>query len=210
MTFGSSVQTLTVGLGEADNLAAAPHLPFFRYLQKSPSRRHRSAWGAAAKVIGLSKADGDRLNSAADNHYATCCDSLDRISQAVAAQLLARLLDVLQPAIDRFHQNKRAAALLDFDDLIFAARDLLRDHEPVRQALAARYRHVLVDEFQDTDPRQTEIFWRLCGDAAPGAATPTGRAGISGRARSFWSVIPSKRFIAFAARTSPLISKLAT
>ncbi len=43
---------------------------------------------------------------------------------------------LLQPAIDRFHQNKRAAALLDFDDLIFAARDLLRDHEPVREALA--------------------------------------------------------------------------
>ena len=132
----------------------------FRKYQK------KGKWATAAKVIGLSKADGDRLNSAAENRYATCCDAWTRISQAVAAQLLARLLDLLQPAIDRFHQNKRAAALLDFDDLIFAARDLLRDHEPVRQALAARYRHVLVDEFQDTDPRQTEIFWRLCGDPA--------------------------------------------
>ena len=136
----------------------------FRKYQK------KGKWAAAAKVVGLSKADGDRLNSFADNHYATCCDTWTVISQAVAAQLLARLLDVLQPAVDRFHQNKRAAALLDFDDLIFAARDLLRDHESVRQALSARYRHVLVDEFQDTDPRQTEIFWRLCGDAAPGAA----------------------------------------
>jgi exodeoxyribonuclease-5 len=136
----------------------------FRKYQK------KGKWASAVKVIGLYKADGDRLNSTAENHYAACCDTWTRISQAVAAQLLARLLDLLQPAIDRFHQNKRAAALLDFDDLIFAARDLLRDHEPVRQALAARYRHVLVDEFQDTDPRQTEIFWRLCGDAAPGAA----------------------------------------
>ena len=30
---------------------------------------------------------------------------------------------------------------------------------PFRQAS-----HVLVDEFQDTDPLQTEIFWRLCGE----------------------------------------------
>src|SRR4051812_11679532 len=56
---------------------------------------------------------------------------------------------------------KRSTAVLDFDDLIFSARDLLRDHEPVRRALAARCAHVLVDEFQDTDPLQTEIFWRL-------------------------------------------------
>ncbi len=28
-----------------------------------------------------------------------------------------------------------------------------------------------MDEFQDTDPRQTEIFWRLCGDAPAAAAS---------------------------------------
>ena len=63
----------------------------------------------------------------------------------------------------RFREHKRSTALLDFDDLIFAARDLLRDHDDVRRALAGRFAHVLVDEFQDTDPLQTEIFWRLCG-----------------------------------------------
>ncbi len=79
--------------------------------------------------------------------------------------MLADLVTALQPVLDRFREAKRAAALLDFDDLIFAARDLLREHEEVRQALARRYAHVLVDEFQDTDPLQTEIFWRLCGEA---------------------------------------------
>ncbi len=66
--------------------------------------------------------------------------------------------------MERFREHKRAAALLDFDDLIFAARDLLRDHDDVRRALAARFACVLVDEFQDTDPLQTEILWRLCGE----------------------------------------------
>ena len=59
---------------------------------------------------------------------------------------------------------KRAAALLDFDDLLLTARDLLKNNDPVRRALADRYTHVLVDEFQDTDPTQAEILWRLCGE----------------------------------------------
>jgi len=74
------------------------------------------------------------------------------------------------PCLERYRDYKRSSAQLNFDDLIFAARDLLRDHDTVRGALGERFRHVLVDEFQDTDPLQTEIFWRLCGDApAPDA-----------------------------------------
>ena len=68
----------------------------------------------------------------------------------------------------RWREYKRSTAVLDFDDLIFGARNLLRDHGEVRQALARRFPRVLVDEFQDTDPLQTEIFWRLCGDPPAG------------------------------------------
>ena len=130
----------------------------FRKYQK------KSKWGEAAKGVGLAKADGDRLNAMADTHYARCCDTWTGLLQSVAARVLAELIPLVQPVIDRFRDYKRSAALLDFDDLIFAARDLLRDHDEVRRALAARFIHVLVDEFQDTDPLQTEIFWRLCGN----------------------------------------------
>ena len=61
---------------------------------------------------------------------------------------------------------KRQAALLDFDDLLHHARDLLVRDPGVRQALARRYPRVLVDEFQDTDPLQAEILWLLCGEGA--------------------------------------------
>ena len=84
--------------------------------------------------------------------------------QSVATRILADLIRLVQPVLSRFRDYKRSAALLDFDDLIFAARDLLRDHDEVRRALAARFAYVLVDEFQDTDPLQIEIFWRLCGE----------------------------------------------
>jgi len=126
--------------------------------------KKKGKWADAAKRIGFSKADGDRLNVAADACFAACCNAWTTLSQAVAARILADLVSVVQPVMNRFRDYKRSTALLDFDDLIFAARDLLRDHESVRRALAARFTYVLVDEFQDTDPLQTEIFWRLCGD----------------------------------------------
>ena len=126
--------------------------------------RKKGKWIAAARDAGLSRADGERLNATAETHYARCCAAWSALRQSAASRVLSELVRLVRPVMDRFRDHKRSAALLDFDDLIFAARDLLRDHDPVRGALARRYRHVLVDEFQDTDPLQTEIFWRLCGD----------------------------------------------
>jgi DNA helicase-2/ATP-dependent DNA helicase PcrA len=51
---------------------------------------------------------------------------------------------------------------LDFDDLLLETVRLLRDHEPVREHYRQRYRHVLVDEYQDTNHPQYEIV-RLIG-----------------------------------------------
>ena len=126
--------------------------------------RKKGKWGTAARKAGLSKADADRLNDTASAHYVLCSGAWMALQGAVATHMLAEFVPLVEPVVARFREHKRAAALLDFDDLIFAARDLLRDHDEVRRALAARFSHVLVDEFQDTDPLQTEIFWRLCGE----------------------------------------------
>ena len=130
--------------------------------------RKKGKWIAAARNAGLSRAHGEQLNTTAEAHYAHCCAAWSALRQSTASRVLSELVRLAGPVVVRFRDHKRSAALLDFDDLIFAARDLLRDHIPVRRALAERYRHVLVDEFQDTDPLQTEIFWRLCGDPPPG------------------------------------------
>lgn len=126
----------------------------------------KTKWGAASKLAGLPAARGAELNAEAEQLHNGARDAWIDLKGAVAAQVLSELLIAVAPVVEGFSAYKRAAALLDFDDLIFAARDLLRDHEPVRQALGRRYTHVLVDEFQDTDPLQSEIFWRLCGDPA--------------------------------------------
>ena len=133
--------------------------------------RKKGKWVEAAKREGLAKADGERLNMAAEGHYAACREGWQAMLQIVASRVLSDLIAQVQPVLLRFREHKRSAALLDFDDLIFAARDLLRDHDDVRRALTARFPHVLVDEFQDTDPLQTEIFWRLCGEPPVEGAT---------------------------------------
>ncbi|MCR8493469.1 UvrD-helicase domain-containing protein [Brucella anthropi] len=145
-------------------LTARPHPDLCTKTGTFASYRKKGKWAATAKQAGLSKADGDRLNDAAETHYTSCCDAWVALAQAVSGHALAALIDEARPILQRYRDHKRASAQLDFDDLIFAARDLLRDHDAVRQALGQRFAHVLVDEFQDTDPLQTEIFWRLCGE----------------------------------------------
>ncbi|MDW9414215.1 AAA family ATPase [Sinorhizobium meliloti] len=151
-------------------LLARPHSDLYTVNGSFRKYQKKGKWGEAAKRAGLSKADGERLNATAETHYGACCEAWTGLQQAVAARLIADLVRLAQPVMDRFRAHKRSAALLDFDDLIFAARDLLGDHDAVRSALAQRFAHVLVDEFQDTDPLQTEIFWRLCGEPPANAA----------------------------------------
>jgi len=66
---------------------------------------------------------------------------------------------------------KRLAAsqALDFDDLLVVTVRLLTEFPDVRDAYRARFRHVLVDEFQDTNDAQYAIIHALCAPE-PGAA----------------------------------------
>lgn len=151
-------------------LVSRPHPDLCTKTGAFASYRKKGKWTEAAKQAGRSKADGDRLNIAAEGHYTACRDAWIALLQTVAGHVLAALIEEARPILQRYRDYKRTSAQLDFDDLIFAARDLLRDHDEVRRALGQRFAHVLVDEFQDTDPLQTEIFWRLCGE--PAAAGP--------------------------------------
>lgn len=128
----------------------------------------KGKWTAAAKAIGLSSAEGELGFKRASEHFDACCKAWLELKAAVALLVLGQFVELLRPILVRFQEHKRSTAQLDFDDLIYATRELLRQHAPVRRALADRYQHVLVDEFQDTDSLQAEIFWRLCGEPEEG------------------------------------------
>jgi len=92
---------------------------------------------------------------------------LEDFGTAADHNLLVELVAWLRGFIDHFQQVKHDRAILDFDDLLVKARDLLRDNAEVRHDLQRRFKFVLVDEFQDTDPVQSELVLRL-GEGAPG------------------------------------------
>ena len=81
--------------------------------------------------------------------------------------------------LHRYAEAKEARGWLDFDDLILKARSLLTDSEAAAWVL---YRidggidHILVDEAQDTSPRQWDVIERLTDEFFSGAAAREGNA----------------------------------
>jgi len=69
---------------------------------------------------------------------------------------------------------------MDFDDLLFRAVDLLRIFEEVRDRYQTSFRHVLVDEYQDTNHAQYRWLTLLAGAAARGeTGSPTGHRNLA-------------------------------
>jgi DNA helicase II / ATP-dependent DNA helicase PcrA len=58
---------------------------------------------------------------------------------------------------ERFRERKRQQNVLDFDDLLVRFVELLMEHEGARQRLSGEIRHLLVDEYQDTNRLQAQI-----------------------------------------------------
>ncbi|MBT9173385.1 MAG: ATP-dependent helicase/nuclease subunit A [Syntrophomonadaceae bacterium] len=73
------------------------------------------------------------------------------------------LLDFLLPAVDSFHKLRDRENKVNFQDLLIRLAGTLRDNQEVREYFRSRYTHLLVDEFQDTDPIQAQIMLYLTG-----------------------------------------------
>ncbi len=111
--------------------------------------------------------DGEEAFREMKDVVKTLKTSLEDFAAAADDHLLAGLIAWLRGFVDHFQKAKHERALLDFDDLLMKTRDLLRDNADARRGLQRRFKFVLVDEFQDTDPVQTEIVL-LLGEGAPG------------------------------------------
>lgn len=112
------------------------------------------------------------------SHLARAQEAADATTRHAIDEVLRHLLVHLGRFTRRGVEERRAAGRLHFHDLLVMARDLLRTSEPVRRRLHERYRFLLIDEFQDTDPIQIEIA-RLIACPDPEAA------------RAHWSQIPT-------------------
>jgi len=93
--------------------------------------------------------------------------SLAKNRMETPEELLARGTDGRDQLVGsvwrRYREHLARARSLDFDDLLLETVRLLRESEPVGSHYQQRYRHVLVDEYQDTNSPQYEIVKAIGG-----------------------------------------------
>ncbi|HET8952017.1 MAG TPA: ATP-dependent helicase, partial [Solirubrobacteraceae bacterium] len=123
--------------------------------------RHHDLRGNPSAVLGSIVGRIDRLKDelVTCEDYAAWASTLGEAEGARAAR--EREFGELFRAHDRM---LREAGTLDFGDLVLRAFRLLREKPHVRARLAGRYRHVLVDDLQDTSFAQGLLLRLLVAD----------------------------------------------
>jgi DNA helicase II / ATP-dependent DNA helicase PcrA len=71
---------------------------------------------------------------------------------------------------EAYDLEKEKRLMLDFDDLLLDTYRLLNENELVREKYRGTFRHLLVDEYQDTNPVQMEILKILVNGSEEGAS----------------------------------------
>jgi DNA helicase II / ATP-dependent DNA helicase PcrA len=84
------------------------------------------------------------------------------------AEVKPTQFDVPGPAAkrvyERYQKSLQAASAVDFGDLIVRVIELFRTRPDILERYASRFRYILVDEFQDTNPAQYLLLQLLAGE----------------------------------------------
>ena len=96
--------------------------------------------------------------------------------QALGESTIIPLLNSVSRMVLEYAGKRRSEGVLEFQDLLVLSCELLDANEEARKYFQNRYTHVLIDEFQDTDPLQLKLAMRLTdrstGSAGRGVPTP--------------------------------------
>ncbi|MEK6424121.1 MAG: exodeoxyribonuclease V subunit beta [Burkholderia gladioli] len=130
-------------------------------LTKAALKLTRTALGKATKKGGATPAHP--FFDAAEGLEA----ALAAADDAQRARWLALIADWLAEAPARLADKKRTRRVVSFDDLLANLHHALVAHPWLADTLRRRYPAALIDEFQDTDPLQFEIFDTIFAPAGP-------------------------------------------
>ena len=84
-----------------------------------------------------------------------------------AAQFAEDVLSAYNSVNEIYSRRKTEGGYLDFEDLMLYTKELLKNEE-VRTALAGRFQYLMIDEYQDTNEIQYEIFLPLLDELKKG------------------------------------------
>ena len=148
----------------AGGAAAGRRRPARRALFSLPAKVTPTAPGGAKGNWSPSQGGKDELQA----RYRDAVAEVQAAREAYAA-FLTRLAVAVADAFSRWAgATQLALGRLDFTDLLGCLRDLLTSDLAARASLQARFRYLLVDEFQDTDPLQARSS-SCCREREPAA-----------------------------------------
>ena len=135
-----------------------------------------SAWKASGQALDAGEAVMDVLSRLNDFFKANpdmpakvffkSCGELSRLRESYRKSVP---LHAARWALVQFDKLKQQENFLTFDDLLKNVLKAVReDHNPLCSLVRKQYRAAIVDEFQDTDPVQYEIFLRIFGQRETG------------------------------------------
>jgi ATP-dependent helicase/nuclease subunit A len=78
---------------------------------------------------------------------------------------LTALVTGAQQVLEAYQTAKRQSGLIDYADMIAETETLLRNHPEILRAVLGEIDCVVIDEFQDTNPVQFALLWRLAQGA---------------------------------------------
>jgi DNA helicase-2/ATP-dependent DNA helicase PcrA len=109
------------------------------------------------------RAFAERLKVLADRARSAASGDTEEVAAAALVERAAQQSE-LATAYARYQELLARNGCLDFGDQLGLALRLLREHPAARAELVERYRYVVVDEFQDTNPAQLELVAQIAGE----------------------------------------------
>jgi len=91
--------------------------------------------------------------------------------QALGEATVVPLVNAVGKMVLAYANTRRAEGLLEFQDLLVLSCELLSENDDARKYFQSRYTHVLIDEFQDTDPLQLKLAMLLTDRSGSGRPT---------------------------------------
>ncbi len=156
-------------LAQARSLTGRPRLEAYLdvFCGTLPDRKPRERL-LTKKIAEANQAAHDRLLKEKDR----VCALLERERAVRARDRSAALITIAHEVIDRYRQEKDRKALLDYDDLIEKTLALFRETSAawVLYKLDLGIDHLLIDEAQDTSPKQWEIIKTIASEFVPGGS----------------------------------------
>ncbi|HEX7048921.1 MAG TPA: UvrD-helicase domain-containing protein [Longimicrobiales bacterium] len=135
---------------------------FFEALADAVTRNSKvtqSRWGSTKEAKAAAKELGARWDA-----FAAEDAPAQRLLHAWQAHRYRIAIRFARAAAGHYAAERRRLGRLDFQDLLLRAAKLLREDSDARRDLGRRYRYLLVDEFQDTDPIQAEVIFLLAAE----------------------------------------------